>query len=133
MWLFSSLFTGGLTYFVLAFNESIYFAVTTEIIGGAAIAVFNIHNITVYQQIIPNHLIGKVISVRLLIIRAVMPLGIIFGGVMSEIFGIQPLYFIIGLFIMFSALLGIVLPYFHFMNRSLNKSDRMSTSSDKLS
>jgi MFS family permease len=114
-----SLFIGGITFFVLAFNYSIYFAITTEIIGGIAMAIFSIHNTTICQQVIPNHLMGKVFSVRLLIIRGTMPLGIIVGGLFSEAFGIRPLYLLIGFLISIVAFMGLILPYFKFIDNKL--------------
>lgn len=119
-----SLFIGGMTFFVLAFNYSVYFAITTEIIGGIVMAIFSIHNTTICQQIIPNHLMGKVFSVRLLIIRGAMLLGILIGGVFSELFGIRPLYVFIGLLISIVAFIGITLPYFKFIDNTLEVGEK---------
>ena len=79
-------------------------------------AMFSIHNTTFIQKIIPNSQMGKVFSVRLLIIRGVMPLGVLFGGVFSEILGVRPLYLFIGLLISVVSLAGICLPYFKFID-----------------
>src|SRR5699024_2358794 len=123
----SSLFIGGMTFFVLSFNYSIYFAITTEIIGGIAMAIFSIHNTTICQQVIPNRLMGKVFSVRLLIIRGTMPLGILIGGVISESLGIRPLYLFIGLLISIVAFIGLTFPYFQFIDNKLEPQDRLYT------
>ncbi|SER77867.1 hypothetical protein SAMN05518872_1023 [Psychrobacillus sp. OK032] len=88
----------------------------TEVIAGIAMAFFGVHNITIFQQTVPNELMGKVASVRLFIIREAMPLGVIVGGVLSEQWGIRPLYFLIGSIICIVSLLGIFLPYFRFMD-----------------
>lgn len=79
-------------------------------------AIFSIHNTTIIQKAVPNDLMGKVFSVRLLIIRGVMPLGVLVGGVLSEVFGVRPLYLLIGLLISGVSLVGICLPYFKFID-----------------
>ena len=115
-----ALFIGGLTFIALCFNQSIVFGITTEILGGIVMAFFSVHNTTICQQTVPNHLMGKVFSVRLLIIRGAMPLGVLVGGFLSEIWGIRPLYLLIGSIICIVSLLGIVLPYFKFIDNYEN-------------
>lgn len=84
-------------------------------------AFFGVHNITIFQQMVPNHLMGKVISVRLLIIRGAMPLGVIAASILSELWGIRPLYLFIGTIICTVSLLGIFLPYFKFIDHPIDK------------
>jgi hypothetical protein len=67
--IFTTLFIGGCTYISLSITPWYFFAVMTECIAGIVIAIFNIYNITLIQRVIPNHLMGKVTSVRLLIMR----------------------------------------------------------------
>jgi MFS family permease len=121
-----SLFTGGLTYIALCFNYSIPLAITTETIAGIVMAIFSIHNTTIIQKIVPNDLMGKVFSVRLLIIRGAMPLGVLVGGVLSEMFGVRPLYLLIGLLISIVSLAGICLPYFKFIDEKSNQEKMVS-------
>ncbi|MET3697850.1 predicted MFS family arabinose efflux permease [Bacillus oleivorans] len=112
-----SLVVGGLTFISLGFNTSIAFAIFTETVAGVAMAFFGVHNITLCQQVVPNDLMGKVTSVRLFIIRGAMPIGVIAGGTLSELWGIRPLYFFIGSIICTVSLLGILLPYFKFIDQ----------------
>ncbi|TFB21379.1 MFS transporter [Filobacillus milosensis] len=111
-----SLFIGGLTFVALGFNHSIGLAIITEMIGGVMIAFFSIHNITILQKVVPDHLMGKVVSVRMLIVRGAIPLGVLAGGILSEIYGIRPLYFLIGSVICLTSLIGILVPYFKFID-----------------
>ncbi|RDW16264.1 MFS transporter [Oceanobacillus chungangensis] len=111
-----SLFIGGMTFTALCFTQSITLAITTEIIGGIVMAIFSIHNTTICQQTVPNQLMGKVFSVRLLIIRGTMPIGVLIGGILSEVLGIRPLYLLIGLIISGVSLIGMCLPYFKFID-----------------
>ncbi|QWU45658.1 MFS transporter [Bacillus sp. NP247] len=115
------LFIGGLTYISLGFNHSIIIAVIIEIIAGICIAFFNVHNTTICQQVVPNHMIGKVFSVRLFFIRSAMPLGVLLGGILSEMWGVRVLYFIIGSIICVTSLIGILLPYFKFLDEAIEE------------
>ncbi|CAM4385931.1 permease [Bacillus manliponensis] len=112
-----ALVIGGLTYISLGLNENIYIAIFIEIIAGISLVFFNVHSMTIHQQIVPNELMGKIFSVRLFIIRSSMPLGILIGGICSEQFGVRVLYMIIGIIICTVSVLGIVLPYFKFLDQ----------------
>lgn len=112
-----SLVIGGLTFIVLGFNQWIILALVMEAIGGIAMAFFNVHNTTICQQTVPNHLMGNVFSVRLLIIRGALPLGVFVGGTLSELWGVRLLYILIGVIICTVSLLGIILPYFRFIDQ----------------
>ncbi|EEL70287.1 MFS transporter [Bacillus mycoides] len=115
------LFIGGLTYISLGFNHSIIIAVIIEVIAGICISFFNVHNTTICQQTVPNNMIGKVFSVRLFFIRSAMPLGVLLGGILSEMCGVRVLYFIIGSIICVTSLIGILLPYFKFLDEAIEE------------
>lgn len=104
--LFSALFIGGCTYLSLAFTPWYPLALVTEAIAGIVIAVFNIYNITLIQKRIPNQLMGKVTSVRLLIMRLMLPLGILFATISVQFIAIRSLYLIIGAIICVTSLTG---------------------------
>ncbi|MED4683942.1 MFS transporter [Bacillus mycoides] len=115
------LFIGGLTYISLGFNHSIIIAVIIEVIAGICISFFNVHNTTICQQTVPNNMIGQVFSVRLFFIRSAMPLGVLLGGILSEMWGVRVLYFIIGSIICVTSLIGILLPYFKFLDEAIEE------------
>ncbi|MBJ8080887.1 MFS transporter [Bacillus wiedmannii] len=115
------LFIGGLTYISLGFNHSIVIAVFIEVVAGICIAFFNVHNTTICQQTVPNNMIGQVFSVRLFFIRSAMPLGVLVGGILSEMWGVRALYFIIGSIICVTSLIGILLPYFKFLDGAVEE------------
>lgn len=115
------LFVGGLTYISLGLNQNIIIAILIEVIAGICIAFFNIHNTTICQQSVPNNMIGKVFSVRLFFIRSAMPLGVLLGGILSEMWGVRALYFIIGSIICVTSLIGILLPYFKFLDETIEE------------
>ncbi|MDM5155318.1 MFS transporter [Bacillus sp. DX1.1] len=114
-----SLVIGGLTYISLGLNQSIILAVIIEVVAGVCMAFFNVHNTTICQQTVPNDMMGKIFSVRLFLIRGVMPLGVLVGGILSEIWGVRALYILIGSIICVASLAGILLPYFKFLDISV--------------
>ncbi|QEL85625.1 MFS transporter [Bacillus mycoides] len=115
------LFVGGLTYISLGLNNSIIIAIVIEVIAGICIAFFNVHNTTICQKTVPSNMIGKVFSVRLFFIRSAMPLGVLLGGILSEMWGVRVLYFIIGSIICVTSLIGILLPYFKFLDEAIEE------------
>ncbi|MGG0206149.1 MFS transporter [Bacillus mycoides] len=115
------LFVGGLTYISLGLNNSIIVAIVIEVIAGICIAFFNVHNTTICQQTVPSNMIGKVFSVRLFFIRLAMPLGVLLGGILSEMWGVRVLYFIIGSIICVTSLIGILVPYFKFLDEAIEE------------
>lgn len=121
-----ALFIGGLTFIALGFNHNIWLAIFTEVIGGVMIAIFGIHNITLLQQAVPNRLMGKVVSVRMLIVRGAVLLGLFIGGIMSELYGIRPMYFMIGGIICITSLIGLTLPFFKFIEDPVAERNKAS-------
>lgn len=116
-----ALVIGGFTYILLGFTTSIVLAIIVEVIAGIVMAIFSIHNLSICQRAIPNHLMGKVMSVRLAIIRTAMPVGILTGGIASEILGIRPLFITIGLIIVTVSMIGFTMPYFRFIDDSTKR------------
>ncbi|MBB4825217.1 MFS family permease [Sporosarcina luteola] len=116
-----SLVIGGFTYIALGLTTSIFLAISIEMLAGIAMAIFSIHNISICQQTIPNELMGKVMSVRLAIIKFAMLLGILAGGTVSELWGIRPMYVTIGSIIVLVSLGGITIPYFTFLDKPISQ------------
>ncbi|MBY0597556.1 MFS transporter [Bacillus bingmayongensis] len=116
-----ALLIGGITYISLGLNHSVIIAVIIEVVAGVCMAFFNVHNTTICQQTVPNDMMGKVFSVRLFLIRGAMPLGVLIGGILSELWGVRALYVLIGSIICVTSLAGIVLPYFKFLDESIQE------------
>ncbi|WP_248510158.1 MFS transporter [Sporosarcina sp. NCCP-2222] len=112
-----SLVMGGFTYMALGVVHSIPLAIAFEVIAGIVMAIFSIHNLSICQLTIPNNMMGKVMSVRLALIKSAMLLGILAGGAISELWGIRPLYLSIGSIIVLVSLAGMAMPYFSFIDK----------------
>lgn len=111
-----ALAAGGVSYIFLSFASTIWAAILIEAAAGLFIPFFNVHNTSLYQKKVPRRLLGNILSVRLFINRGAMMLGVLTGGKFSEVFGIRPMFFMIGAIICISGCLGILLPYFKFLN-----------------
>lgn len=116
-----ALLIGGITYIALGLNHSIFLAIIIEVVAGVCMAFFNVHNTTICQQTVPNDMMGKIFSVRLFLIRGAMPLGVLVGGVLSEIWGVRALYILIGLVICITSTVGMLLSYFKFLDESIEE------------
>jgi MFS family permease len=114
----SSIALGGATFVALGFVENLYLAIGIEVIAGLAMPFFQVHSTNLYQLSVPAELMGRVLSVRLLIMRMTMPLGVWLGGLLGEIVGIRPLYVGMGLLIVAVGLLGLFLPYFRSLSQN---------------
>ncbi len=95
------------------------FSIFIEMTAGIAMAIFSIHNLSICQQVIPNQMMGKVSSVRLAIIRTSMLLGILAGGIISELWGVRPLYLLVGFTIVSVSVAGIYIPFFKFIDHPI--------------
>ena len=84
--LFTYSFSQGAFSVVGAITGQLWFAVPFLATAGASEAVFNTTNQTVLQLVAPDHLRGRVVSV-LQLGPMLMPIGIMFAGVMADIVG----------------------------------------------
>ncbi|SDX46345.1 Predicted arabinose efflux permease, MFS family [Marininema mesophilum] len=106
---------GGLTFVALAIANHIGVAICIELIAGIAAPFFHVHSTTLFQRLIPQERLAQVFSLRLLIIRCIMPLGTFIGGILGDSWGTRTTLCFVGLIIVFVSLLGILLPYFRFL------------------
>jgi MFS family permease len=61
--------------------------VATYCVFGAGLAVFNVHSLTVRQQLVPPELMGRVVSVYRLASWVMIPVGSLVGGFLGAQFG----------------------------------------------
>lgn len=113
---------GGTTFVALALVQHLWLAILIEILAGIAAPFFHVHSTSLFQMTVPKHLLGRILSVRLFIIRCTMPLGVVVGGVFAELWGIRPLFALIGGIICLLGILGLTLPFFQFLREQLKVS-----------
>ncbi|MGG4493427.1 MFS transporter [Brevibacillus reuszeri] len=107
-----SLAIGGATFIALGFTHNLWLAIGIEILSGLFAPFFHVHSTSLYQRFVPAHLMGRVFSVRLLILRATMPLGIWTGGQLGDSLGPRPLFMGMGALIVGASLFGLLFQKF---------------------
>lgn len=80
------------------------------IISGFCMPVMTVNNTTLYQKYVPNHLLGRVFAVRILLTTIATPLGAVTGGAIAEFWGISVLYSFIGSLMVTVSVLAFLVP-----------------------
>lgn len=111
-----SLFMNGLFLLGLAWTPYYWLAVVFSFGQGLFAIIFNINNTTLYQQRVPDHLRGRVFSVRILLAQAGIPFGAALGGVFAEVFSIPLLFAVLGMLTIITNLICWMHPIFEKLN-----------------
>lgn len=111
-----SLFMNGLFLLGLAWTPYYWLAVVFSFGQGLFAFIFNINNTTLYQQRVPDHLRGRVFSVRILLAQAGIPFGAALGGVFAEVFSIPLLFAVLGMLTIITNLICWMHPIFEKLN-----------------
>ncbi|HEY4553230.1 MAG TPA: MFS transporter [Bacillaceae bacterium] len=114
-----SLFMNGVLFLCLAWTPYYWLALVISFAQGAFAITFNINNTTLYQRRVPEHLRGRVFSVRVLMAQAGVPFGAALGGVFAEYFSIPILFAVLGCMIALTTLVC----WFHPIFEKLNDKD----------
>ncbi|WP_316569344.1 MFS transporter [Neobacillus sp. YIM B06451] len=92
-----SLLLNGLFLIGLAWTPYYGLALVFSLGQGLFAIIFNINNTTLYQRRVPEHLRGRVFSVRILLAQAGVPFGAALGGLFAEAFSIPLLFTVLGI------------------------------------
>lgn len=111
-----SLFTEGILFLGLAWTHFYSLALVISFGQGLFAIIFNINNTTLYQQRVPEHLRGRVFSVRILLAQAGIPFGAALGGVFAEMYSIPALFTVLGCLIAITTLICWINPIFEKLN-----------------
>ncbi|WP_191559204.1 MFS transporter [Metabacillus idriensis] len=95
----SAIFLGGCTFFALGVISDLWIAILIEVIAGTVMPFWNIYSTTLYQRLVPDSILGQVLSIRFLLTKAAAPLGIMYGTFCAAQFGIPALFLSVGLLI----------------------------------
>lgn len=108
-WLmYVGLIGGGLSFVLLFFVSTTEMAWLCELFGGIAFPFFNAQSAAVFQRLAPKERLAQLSAVRLLILRASMPLGILFATLSASFLSIRAVYVCVGLIIIVPGLYVIV-------------------------
>lgn len=111
-----SLFMNGLFLVGLAWTPYYWLALVFSFGQGLFAIIFNINNTTLYQRRVPEHLRGRVFSVRILLAQAGIPFGAALGGLFAEAFSIPLLFAVLGVIIILTNLTCWLHPIFEKLN-----------------
>jgi hypothetical protein len=81
----------GIFSIALGWAPTFIFSTFCIIISGFCMPVMTVNNTTLYQKHVPNHLLGRVFSVRILLTTLATPLGAVSDGAIAEFWGIPVL------------------------------------------
>lgn len=109
--MYIGLIGGGLSFMLLFFVHSVPFAWLCELMGGLLFPLFNAQSAAIFQREAPRDRLAQLSAVRLLILRAAMPLGILFASLPFLSLNIRFVYIGIGAVI--------VLPGLYYLTVSL--------------
>ncbi|MGE8203498.1 MFS transporter [Heyndrickxia sp. NPDC080065] len=94
-----ALFIGGCTYIILGLTKTIAVALFIETIAGISMPFWNVYSTTLYQRLVPETILGQVLSVRFLLTKAATPLGILYGTFCASTFSLPFLFMSVGVII----------------------------------
>ncbi|GAA0353079.1 MFS transporter [Bacillus horti] len=109
-------FLEGVGFLVLGVSSVYVLSLLVAVIQGIFIMSFNIHNTTLYQRRVPEHLRGRVFSIRILLAQAGVPVGALLGGIVADAWGVSILFLAIGSLITLVAIIAFLTPIFKQLN-----------------
>ena len=100
-----ALMLSGLMTVALAYAPSYFFAVAVSALSSGLGILFNINTGSLRQAIVPNHMLGRIITIAMVLAWSANPLGSTVGGYVVERTGdVQSVYAVIGSLIVAIAL-----------------------------
>lgn len=86
----------GLLTVGLAFTGALWVAVPLVAAIAGLGTLFNINTGSLRQTIVPNHLLGRIMSIASVVAWSMNPLGALLGGALVTRFGVRPIYLLAG-------------------------------------
>ena len=80
-----AIFMSGFVMTIGGFSPNVWVWIALAIIGGVAMAQWNILLMSTYHQIIPNELFGRIHGTRRTLVWGLMPIGSMVGGLLATI------------------------------------------------
>ncbi|TMF73533.1 MAG: MFS transporter [Chloroflexi bacterium] len=87
----------GLLTVALAYTSSLWLALVIWGLGEGFGVLFNINTASLRQAVVPNHMLGRIISIAMVLAWSAQPLGALAGGFLIERTGdVRLIYAVIG-------------------------------------
>jgi MFS transporter, DHA3 family, macrolide efflux protein len=100
----------GLSVALLAVTDSVFVAVLLIAVGGFGSSMVLIPGVTLVQDLTPNHLLGRVFSLRSTLFFGAIVFSTAIGGWAGDVVGIQASLFLCGILLMVSVGLAVLFP-----------------------
>jgi MFS family permease len=100
----------GLLLTFLALTDNLGLAIGLAIGQGVANMIFVIPSQTLFQELTPPNLMGRVVSFRFALVFGAMTLAMGVGALLGEVFGVSPVLAFFGLMTFFTGLAGLFVP-----------------------
>ncbi|UNL86781.1 MFS transporter [Priestia koreensis] len=123
--MYIGLIGGGLSFILLLFVHSVPLAWLCELVGGMLFPWFNAQSAAIFQREAPRDRLSQLSSVRLLLLRITMPMGILFASSTFLDLSVRHLYAAIGAVIVLPGIYYLCTSLFPFT--SINASGKAST------
>lgn len=111
-----ALFLEGILFIGLAWTPFYWVAIVFIFAQGLAGIIFNINNTTLYQKRVPDHLRGRVFSVRIFLAQAGIPFGAAIGSYIAESYSTPILFLSLGCLIALTTIVCSLHPIFNRLN-----------------
>ncbi len=106
LFIIASLLSVGLGVVIFSFTTSLITSLLVILFVGLAIPFSDVVIITLYQEIVPPELMGRVFGVRFFLAYMLIPASLLFGGIATTAFGVSYAIFVSGLLIF---ILGVIM------------------------
>lgn len=100
----------GLALVGLAFAPQVSMGVVVMVVGGGSITVFGVVWETTMQELVPDEVLGRVVSIDMLGSFALLPLGFLLTGYLAESFDVMQVTLWYGGATILLALIGLLVP-----------------------
>ncbi|PTM59877.1 putative MFS family arabinose efflux permease [Desmospora activa DSM 45169] len=97
---------GGLSFIGLALSPHLGWALVMEVMAGVCAPFFHVLSLRLFQERVPSPLMAQVFSLRVLVMRVVMPVGTVAAGWMGSAWGIRPALALTGGVVIMITLVG---------------------------
>jgi MFS family permease len=111
-----ALMINGALLFSLGWVNMYILAILIVLGKGFCAITFNINNTTFYQKRVPDHVRGRVFTVRMLMAQAGIPVGAAVGGILGDLWGLTILFSVLGGMILVVSSIAWFSPVFHRLN-----------------
>jgi hypothetical protein len=119
--MFGALLYGGISYILLSLTKNFSVALLIETSAGVFMPLWGVNSTALYQRFVPDDILAQVFAVRSLIARSATPIGALYATFATSHFSIPFLFWSVGALSCVTALFGLMLARFGYLQFSVTK------------